>query len=75
MTPAQLRELAASTATTDVVIGGAAFGMGRAKAYAEARAGTFPVPVLKIGSRYRVKTSDLVAALLEPTTQDKAASA
>lgn len=66
MTPTELRELEAKATTIDVETAGRPFGMGRAKSYRLARSGEFPVPVLRVGSRYRVRTSDLVAALLGP---------
>lgn len=45
-----------------------ALGIGRTKAHELARAGRFPVPVLRLGNTYRVKTADLWALLgIEPT--------
>lgn len=64
MTINELRELVATTATTDVETAGRAYCIGRAKAYSMAKAGEFPVPVLKVGHRYRVRTADLAADLL-----------
>lgn len=37
----------------------AVLGIGRTTAYELARRGEFPVPVLKVGSRYRVVTANL----------------
>ena len=39
------------------------FGVSRAMAYELARAGQFPVPVLRFGSRYRVPTAPTLALL------------
>jgi hypothetical protein len=63
MTREELQALAARSLTTDVVTAGKAYDMGRAQAYELARRGEFPVPVLKLGHRLRVRTADLVAAL------------
>jgi hypothetical protein len=61
-----LLALAERSLTTDVVTAGRAFGMGRTQAYELASRDAFPVPVLHLGSRLRVRTADLVAAL-DPT--------
>jgi hypothetical protein len=57
-------------ATVDVVTAGALFGIGRSAAYERARTGAIVdgVPVLRIGSRYRVPTAALERVLgdLEP---------
>lgn len=45
--------------------GARAFGMGRTQAYELARKGEFPVPVLRLGNRYRVTRADLLRALGE----------
>lgn len=42
-----------------------AFGMGRTAAYEAARRSEFPVPVLRLGNRYRVTRADLLRALGE----------
>jgi hypothetical protein len=47
--------------TTDVETAGAVLGIGRSKAYELAKAGEFPVRVVRIGRRYVVP----VAALLQ----------
>lgn len=49
--------------TVDVVLAGRAFGIGRGLAYDLARRGEFPVPVRRIGTRYRVVTADILADL------------
>jgi hypothetical protein len=56
-------ELEALPAAVDLVTGGKAFGMGRTKSYQLAREGQFPVPVLRLGGAYRVRTADLLAKL------------
>jgi hypothetical protein len=51
-------------ACVDLVTAGLACGgMGRTKAHALARSGQFPVPLLRIGSRYVVRRADLLAYL------------
>ncbi|MGH3700649.1 MAG: DNA-binding protein [Pseudonocardiaceae bacterium] len=40
-----------------------AVNIGRTKAHELARAGEFPVPVLRLGASYRVRTADLLALL------------
>lgn len=46
-----------------------ALGIGRTKAHQLARSGTFPVPVLRLGSSYRIRTADLWALLgIEPAS-------
>lgn len=56
-------ELEALPAAVDLVTGGKAFGIGRTKSYQLARAGQFPVPVLRLGEVYRVRTADILAML------------
>lgn len=60
MTPDEVRALPVST---DIVTAGRAFGVQRTKAYDLAKAGEFPVPVLRIGNTYRVRRADLLDAL------------
>lgn len=62
-------EITALGATTDVVTAGRILGISRNTAYAHARRGTFPVPVIKIGSRYRVPVAAILA-VLGPATPD-----
>ena len=50
----------------DLVTAGSVLGMGRSASYELARRGDFPVPVLRIGHRYRVVTAHLTQ-LLSPT--------
>ncbi len=64
MTRAQLLAL---PATVDLITAARALSIGRTLAYQLARAGDFPVPVLRLGTRYRVVTSALLAVLsIEP---------
>lgn len=60
MTPDELHALPVSV---DLVTAGRAFLMGRTKAYELARAGEFPVPVLRLGNSYRVARAHLLQAL------------
>ncbi|MDR7327466.1 putative DNA-binding transcriptional regulator AlpA [Catenuloplanes niger] len=50
-------------ATTDVETAGAIFGIGRSKAYQLAKAGEFPVQLLRIGRRYRVPVPSILELL------------
>jgi hypothetical protein len=70
--PTTIVELAAAGATVDVVRAGRALGIGRSLTYELLRRGEFPVRVLRLGSRVRVPTADLIA-LLCPTEHDPAA--
>jgi hypothetical protein len=49
--------------TTDLETAGAILGVGRTKAYELAKAGDFPVTVLRIGRRYVVPTQLLLKLL------------
>jgi predicted DNA-binding transcriptional regulator AlpA len=57
------QELLALPATVDVPTAARALNIGRTLAYQLVRTGEFPLPVLRLGSRYRVVTSSLLAAL------------
>jgi hypothetical protein len=70
--PTSITELAAAGATVDVVRAGRALGIGRSLTYELLRRGEFPVRVLRLGSRVRVPTADLIA-LLSPAQHDPAA--
>ncbi|NDL57034.1 hypothetical protein F7O44_08115 [Phytoactinopolyspora sp. XMNu-373] len=50
-------------AAVPLVDAGRAFGLGRTKTHELARAGEFPVPLIKIGSSYRARRSDILDAL------------
>jgi hypothetical protein len=49
--------------TTNVETAGAILGIGRTKAYELARAGTFPVAVIRAGRRYLVPVPALLVVL------------
>lgn len=50
-------------AVTDIATVGEIFGMSRSSAYELARRDRLPVPVLRVGSRYRVSVAAILAAL------------
>jgi excisionase family DNA binding protein len=52
--------------TTDVETAAAILGIGRTKAYELAKAGDFPVTILRVGRRYLVPTNALLALLSAP---------
>jgi predicted site-specific integrase-resolvase len=55
-------------AATDLVTAAAILGIGRTTAHALARAGDFPVPVIRVGRRYRVPVAPILRLLgLDPT--------
>lgn len=58
-----LEEIRSWGATTDVVRAGLALGLGRNRSYELARAGVFPVRVIRIGRSYRVVVAELLAIL------------
>lgn len=61
------RELLDLPAALDLVTAGRALGLGRTKSHELARAGEFPVRVLRLGRSYRVATADVLALLgIEP---------
>lgn len=49
--------------TTNVETAGAILGIGRSKAYELARAGQFPVAIIRVGRRYLVPVAPLLALL------------
>ncbi|WP_206442852.1 hypothetical protein [Candidatus Protofrankia californiensis] len=49
--------------TTTLTTAGQILGIGRTKSYTLAHAGTFPVPVIRIGTRYTVPVAPLLALL------------
>lgn len=64
MTAALTRgELLALPAVIDIETAGRALGLGRTTAHALARAGKFPVPVLRLGRLYRVPTAGVLELL------------
>lgn len=56
-------ELLALPVVVDVETAGQALGIGRTKAFQLAKAGEFPVPVLRLGAKYRVPTGALLTLL------------
>jgi hypothetical protein len=57
LTEAEIQQL---PAMVDLQVAGLAFGLGRTKSFAMAKAGEFPVPVHRFGTRaYRVATADI----------------
>jgi excisionase family DNA binding protein len=57
---ADIRGLGAST---DLVTAASVLGIGRTTAYAMARRGVFPVPVCRVGRRYRVPLAPILRLL------------
>lgn len=57
------RDVRGLGASTDLVTAGSVLGIGRTTAHALARAGDFPVPVLRVGRRYRVPVAPLLRLL------------
>jgi len=49
--------------TKDIATAGSILGIGRSKAYELAKSGEFPITVLRIGRRYLVPTSAILALL------------
>ena len=62
-TDADIRALGA---ITDLPTAASIFGIGRAQAYELAKNDDFPVPVIRVGSRYRVPVAAILAALRLP---------
>jgi len=58
-----IEELLALPVSVDVPTAGRAFGMHRDTAYTAAREGSFPCPVLRVGSRYVVPRAGILRAL------------
>ena len=52
---------------TDLVTAAAVLGIGRTTAHALVRADRFPVPVIRVGRRYRVPVAPLLRLLALPT--------
>ncbi len=71
-TEADIRALGA---VTDLPTAASIFGIGRAQAYELAKNDDFPVPVIRVGARYRVAVAGILAALQlppDPTPADPA---
>lgn len=58
-----LIEIQSWPATVDVALASTAFGISRAHGYELVTQDSFPAKVLKVGGRYRVITSSILAAL------------
>jgi hypothetical protein len=58
-----VEEVANLPVVVDLVTAGSVLGMGRTTAYEAVRRAEFPVPVMRIGSRYRVVTAHLLDLL------------
>jgi hypothetical protein len=67
MTPA---EVLALPVVVNVPTAGRALGMGSTLAYELAKAGTFPVPVLKVGRLYKVPRAGLLEVLGIPDMRE-----
>lgn len=65
--PARLADLDALPPMLDLLQAATLLGIGRTTAYQLARKGGFPVPVLRIGSSYRVPSAPLRALLTNPS--------
>ena len=66
-------DIRALGAVTDLPTAAAILGIGRSTAYALAASGDFPVPVLRVGRRYRVSVARLLAIIdgdLDPARSD-----
>ncbi|MGZ3141908.1 DNA-binding protein [Lentzea chajnantorensis] len=63
MTTPTVEEIKSWPVTVPAVQGARAFGIGETKARELLRANDFPVRVLRIGSRYRVATADILTYL------------
>ncbi|YCK35135.1 hypothetical protein ACNF49_13925 [Actinomadura sp. ATCC 39365] len=61
--PLTTEEVLALPAAVDLVTAGRAYGIGRTKAHELARAGEFPVRVIRVGNAYRVPKSALLDSL------------
>ena len=66
MTPSELRALGV---VTDLPTAARCYGIGRSTAYELARRGEFPVRLMRVGSRYRVRVADLLEDLAVPAEQ------
>ena len=66
-----LGEIRALGATTDLLTAASVLRIGRTKAYHLARAGEFPVPVIRTGHRYLVAVTHLLRVLGMDTTTGK----
>lgn len=58
-----VEELDALPVVVDLETAGRCFGVGRTRAHELARAGEFPVPLLRVGGKYRVTRQAILAAV------------
>jgi hypothetical protein len=56
-------ELCALPVTVPLVTAGRAFGLCREQSYDLYHSGSFPVPVIKVGTRYKVSRTELLRVL------------
>ncbi|KLL11838.1 MULTISPECIES: hypothetical protein [Protofrankia] len=61
--PRTLDEVRALGLVTDVTTAGACLGIERTSAHALVRSGKFPVPVIRVGARWKVPVRGLLAVL------------
>lgn len=61
--PFELKELLKEKLTVDVGTASSFLGIGRTSAYRLAKEGNFPLPLLKLGNSYKIKTIDLARML------------
>jgi hypothetical protein len=72
-TPAEVwteRRIRALGAITDLPTAGRIFGIGRANSYQLARTDQFPVPIIRVGSRYKIPVASILTTLGLPATSD-----
>jgi hypothetical protein len=60
MQPLTFEQLNALPTTTDLITAARALRIGRTKAYGLAKAGEFPVRIIRVGTSYHVPTSELL---------------
>ena len=63
MQPLTFEQLNALPTTTDLITAARALRIGRTKAYELAKAGEFPVRIIRVGAGYHVPTSELLKVL------------
>jgi hypothetical protein len=73
--PMPLSELGSLPQIVDLLTAAGLLGIGRTTAYQLARAGRFPVPVLRVGVSYKVPTAPLLELLGRPAPEARSATA
>src|SRR5258708_13126911 len=73
--PMPLSELGSLPQIVDLLTAAGLLAIGRTTGYALARAGRFPVPVLRIGASYKVPTAPLLELLGRPAPEARSATA